>query len=238
MTNELNSLPADEARWLDKLVDGELDDVQRRQLLMDLETQPDGWRRCALAFLEAQAWKDSLRGLAAPRSHDATPHPLRPASWWSHSWGTLLAAAASFLVAFGLGLVWRGQADPADPVAIARTEPAQPPSAKSTPAQPPELGLATDKPQWGTMTVALDRNSDGVLEPMELPVVRGPGIDEQWVRNQPLAIPSNMLRTLERLGHQVQHERQYYPFDLGDGGRVLVPVDELDVRYVGERQFQ
>jgi hypothetical protein len=39
------------------------------------------------------------------------------------------------------------------------------------------------------------------------------------------------------MGHQVRHERQYYPFDLSDGGRLLVPVDEVDVQY-GARQFQ
>jgi hypothetical protein len=88
------------------------------------------------------------------------------------------------------------------------------------------------------MTVAVDRDNDGVPESLELPVARGPGIDEQWVRNQPFAIPTSLLRELERRGHQVRHERQYYPFELGDGGQVLVPVDELDVHFVQERQFQ
>jgi hypothetical protein len=81
-------------------------------------------------------------------------------------------------------------------------------------------------------------NSDGVPESLELPVARGPEVNEQWVRDQPLAFPSTFVRDLQRRGHQVRHERQYFPFDLGDGRRVLVPVDDLDVRYVQERQFQ
>ncbi len=241
MTHEMNQFSEEEQRWLDKLVDGELTSAERRQLLLELETQPDGWRRCALAFLEAQAWKISLGAIAAAPAKDRTPRPAplnappRAFSWDTASWGTVLAAAASFLLAFAMGLAWRGQSERADQAPIAQIKPERP---AESPHRSPALGLASDKTQWGTMTVALDRNSDGVSEPLELPVVRGPGIDEDWVRNQPVGIPSQLLRYLERSGHEFQHRRQYYPFDLGDGGHVLVPVDEVDVRNVGQRQFQ
>lgn len=235
MTHERNSMPSDDQRWLDQLVDGELDESARRQLLMELENQPDGWRRCALAFLEAQAWKDTLGSLVSAPPKDAAPRPPQAIGWRGSSWGTVLAAAASFLLAFALGLAWRGQAEGPDAPGLAQMPPAKAPAAT---INPPELGLTSDKTQWGTMTVGLDRNGDGVSESLELPVVRGPGIDEEWVRNQPIAIPPDVFREFERRGHQVQHHRQYYPFDLGNGGRVLVPVDELDVRYVQERQFQ
>ncbi len=229
MTHDLDSTPGEELRWLDKLVDGELDDAQRRQLLIDLENQPDGWRRCALAFLEAQAWKRSLGAVVATPAKDACPQPARARVWWSGSVGSVLAAAASFLIAFALGLAWRGQAEKAELLAT------NPPGPR---ASQPDIGLATEKPQWSTMTVNVDRDDDGVAEPVELPVVRGAGFDEAWVRNQPAAIPEQMLRLIERMGHQVHHERQYYPFDLSDGGRLIVPVDEVDLKYVGERRFQ
>jgi hypothetical protein len=45
---------------LDRLVDGELGESERREVLQTLERQPDGWRQCALAFLEAQSWGDAL----------------------------------------------------------------------------------------------------------------------------------------------------------------------------------
>jgi hypothetical protein len=233
MTQDFDT-PAEELRWLDKLVDGELDDAQRRQALLHLENQPDGWRRCALAFLEAQAWKKSLGTIAATPAKDVLVKPARANSSWANRWSSLLAAAASFLVAFGLGLAWRGHAERTELAAVKQPAPATQPRR----APQPELGLASDKPQWSTMTVNLDRDNDGIAEAVELPVVRGPGIDEAWVRSQPAAIPSPLLRALERMGHEVRHERQYYPFDLGDGRRLLVPVDEVDVRYGGERQFQ
>jgi hypothetical protein len=49
---------------LDRLVDGELGESERREVLQTLERQPDGWRQCALAFLEAQSWGQSLTELA------------------------------------------------------------------------------------------------------------------------------------------------------------------------------
>ena len=44
----------DNQRLIDRLVDGELSEHERRTLLESLDTTPDGWRRCALTFLEAQ----------------------------------------------------------------------------------------------------------------------------------------------------------------------------------------
>jgi len=49
---------------LDRLVDGELAETERREVLQTLERQPDGWRQCALAFLEAQSWGEALTQLA------------------------------------------------------------------------------------------------------------------------------------------------------------------------------
>jgi hypothetical protein len=236
MMHEPNSMPIDDPFLLDKLVDGELAPAERRQLLMELENQPDGWRRCALAFLESQAFCDALGSLSVPPKESST-QPLKEAAWRSNAWGTILAAAASFLIAFGLGLTWRGQPLPPNSGTAAQSGSQSSRVASVSPKQP-VLGLASDDTQWGTMTVSLDRNGDGKLEPLELPIARGSNIDEKWVRDQPLAFPSQVKRELERMGHEVRQQRQYYPFDLGNGARVLVPVDEVDVRYVNERQFQ
>jgi hypothetical protein len=52
---------------LDRLVDGSLEEHDRRDFLIRLENEPDGWRRCALAFLEAQAWAISLKRICRLR---------------------------------------------------------------------------------------------------------------------------------------------------------------------------
>jgi hypothetical protein len=88
------------------------------------------------------------------------------------------------------------------------------------------------------VTVSLAGNQDGIAESFDLPFVTGEGIDEQWLRSQPSAVPPQVLRALERLGHQVERQRAYLPIDLNDGRRVVVPVDQFNVRYVGERSYQ
>src|SRR5262245_2312386 len=93
---------------LERLVDGELSPEEYRALVASLDEEPGLWRHCALAFLEAQALRQELgsvrRGLDVCESglvaSDVAPRT-------STAWDKLqirLAVAASFLVAFGLGL--------------------------------------------------------------------------------------------------------------------------------------
>src|SRR5262245_44335403 len=85
---------------LDRLVDGELDGEERRKLLARLDATPDGWKRCALAFLEAQAWREVLKAPSPVRARRPIVSPRR------------LALAASLLAAFGAG--WLAHPRPAE----------------------------------------------------------------------------------------------------------------------------
>jgi len=71
---EINDPETLDARLFDRLADGELDEAGRRALLSRLDDIPGGWRRCALAFLEAQAWRSELR-VTAGRSDVAVVAP-------------------------------------------------------------------------------------------------------------------------------------------------------------------
>src|SRR4051812_36317057 len=96
---------------LDRLVDGELSDSERRQLLESLDKRPQNWRRCALAFLEAQSWRKEMgqvsRGLASetivPKSPALSRSPSRNPSLSKVA--TWLAMVASLVLAFGLGWI-------------------------------------------------------------------------------------------------------------------------------------
>src|SRR5579885_2725172 len=109
MSYEFQESDRDEQQLLDLLADGELAEADRRQLLQRFESDPAGWRRCALALLEAQEWRRQV-GAAARRepelqtskSYEISPASRLPADRpWPRQY-TWLAMAASFLAAFGL----------------------------------------------------------------------------------------------------------------------------------------
>ncbi len=99
---------------LDRLADGELPLDEQRQLLTMLENQPDGWRRCALAFVESQALRGEMRHLTS-RDHQSTSEladrvqtmaiaPRADGRRWSLNRWRWFAMAASVLTAFLLGV--------------------------------------------------------------------------------------------------------------------------------------
>src|SRR5580704_6508455 len=116
--DETTNPPGPENR-LDRLVDGELNDTDRRELLLQFEREPEGWRRCALAFLEAQCWKQELDVMArSPEAGTAELPALMPvpasvrtmtSSWrsWRQNLATALTLGACFLISLALGMSLR-----------------------------------------------------------------------------------------------------------------------------------
>ena len=99
----------------DLLADGELSEGDRRELLCRLDEEPGGWRRCALAFLEAQSWKEEFGAMARePAGGPAASRTARRLPWGRYL-GTLLAMAASFAAALFLGSLLEGFWGPAVP---------------------------------------------------------------------------------------------------------------------------
>src|SRR5439155_5244460 len=80
MTDPDPTIPLDND-FIDRIVDGALTPGQLRAAIDRLDHEPDGWKRCAVAFLEAQCWGEALRALDQPAgSHGGIASPLRPAS--------------------------------------------------------------------------------------------------------------------------------------------------------------
>jgi hypothetical protein len=252
----------------DRLVDGELDERQRRELLAGLENEPGGWRRCALAFLESQCWKEAFRrpaerdartplSAAAPAELAAQPAEVatRPAeiasrvlpdagaakveiasrkedshsglSRWAGRFGTLAAMAASFLVALSLGSLAHRTGPP---IGLGR-----PDLAVNTGAGGSDLSSSP----WGWVTVSAPGNGTQDGPSIQVPAVasEGLGVDEQWLRSMPPAIPDNVLQALTRTGHQVQQQRRLVPLPLKDGRQLIVPVDQVELHYVGNGTY-
>src|SRR5262245_25714797 len=108
---DLNDWQEKSQQWLERLVDGELTEETQRQLLLAMDAQPDSWRRCALAFVEAQALRRDFRG--AVSQNDGAIDGSKPAVEKKASAKFLLyrfqwmAMAASLIAAFVVGSISR-----------------------------------------------------------------------------------------------------------------------------------
>jgi hypothetical protein len=233
---------------LDLLVDGELSEEDRRQLLTSLENEPGGWRRCALAFLESQCWKQSLDKLpvqpappAAPVLPVAVPPtpsviaasvtPSRAHAWPGRSM-TALAMAASFLLALWLGTLVRDAAQPSRGLPGDNQFAQQPQGPRSFAG----LGPSAAGP-WQMVNVSAPSAGAQSNRSFSVPAVERDNIDDQWLGSLPPAIPEEVLKALSRTGHQVQQRRQLVPVPLQDGRRLIMPVDEVDVNYIGNQSY-
>ncbi len=214
MTGERTPLEA----TLDRLVDGELAPAERAELLRHLEACPDGWRRCALAFLEAQAWQDALTRPAA--SLMPVPGTTR-GPWRRRRLATGSVLAAGLLLTFGLGLE-TGRISRKESFGLSQARPGPPLIVATVQAAPPVRTV-------GAVDVADAER--GEAEPDRVPILAGPGLDEHWLRRQPSAIPEYVQAQWERRGYRVEQSRRLVAIDLEDGRRVTIPVDQVDLRF-------
>jgi hypothetical protein len=228
----------DDVEWLiDRLVDGEMDGEARRRLLLRLEAEPGGWRRCALAFLEAQCWREALAGVAdRPAAHrggapELARRPgLMPAS--SRTGGPGVAAArrrsrlaawlgraAALALVFGLGWAVRGTVEPPPTAPLVATAP---------PADPPRPAPA---PQVMPVAVKADPG-----RPRAVP--RAASVSVPSAPDTPVPLLSNaVLSRLERRGYQVEQRHAMAAVTLDDGRRVAIPIEEVKFRFVGARTY-
>jgi hypothetical protein len=233
----------------DRLVDGEMNEEERRELLAGLDTEPSGWRRCALAFLEAQCWKQTLGDVAKNNStalSRTVPLDTRRSPWPGRL-GTVLAMAASFMAAVWLGsAILSGRLGHVAPTVgfgpgneVASNNPPQIPV---KPVQPETNVIPTprvDTPSSPWRTVAVSSLSDGQTpgRTFNVSAQERDKLDQQWVNNLPPAIPKNVLEALARTGHEVKQRRQLVPVPLQDGRQMVMPVDQVEVHYVGNHSY-
>lgn len=228
-----------DAMLIDRLVDGELSGDERRQLLMSLEAQPDGWRRCALAFLEAQTWRSTMGGLlregeapAEPssvitvgQSGSAGASPSRSESSRLHL-GTWFAVAASVVVAFGLGRqmgVTRSASEaPQTQIASA------PPTISKQTTDAPQLS----RPVRGDAVTLVVNDRDGVPRRIEVPLVEGRELGRAF-SDVPQWSSPELDRQLDEHGLDLTARRRYAPIYFEQENKIVpmvVPVDDAVVR--------
>ena len=125
MPRNANQIPKFfEDQLLDRLVAGDLPDPKRRDFLLHLESEPGGWRRCALAFLEAQTWREAFAPMVAPVHREVSvvipnTSPVKPSSRRGRMREIMMIA--SLLLAFLLG--WKLRHEPLEVVVVKPSEP-------------------------------------------------------------------------------------------------------------------
>jgi hypothetical protein len=232
-------------RTLDRLVDGALTAEERRALLARFEREPEGWRRCALAFLEAQAWCEALR----PGSNGADRNEAMPDGRWPTADPAVMhldglrttglptpgqirnklsqqPAALNRLA----GLRWHSAVAAGLLAAFAlgwaaRGRGLEAPIAQASPrAVTPQHG----EPSFMAQPV---RTTESGLEPA---AVSSPSLA---MAAHPLPLPGPIVKRLEREGYQVESRQRLVSMETRDGRRLAVPVDEVRVRFVKDRTY-
>lgn len=239
--------PASDDDRFDRLVDGELTPDEYRRFLASLDEQPDGWRRCALAFLEAQAWRQELRAVRAP-SDVAPPLPaVTPVrAGRQHRWPLVLAVAASFLVAFGLGLAfrgaWSGAPDRPGTEALAGGNAAGTPGGQPGPAmavEPPQLAVDPGLPgPGGNLRLVVDGGTGTGGQPLEIPLYELSPENAWLLSGENLRVPADVHRSVQQMGGQLQWRRHLVPVQTSTGRQVVLPVEQLEITPVDRRRYQ
>lgn len=214
---------------LDRLVDGELPPPEYRQVLIRLEAENHGWRRLALAVLEAQALRQTCPQLlpapsavASPQSLTATTRRDRPSL---RQCLERLVSVSAVACAFFLGLAVRSPfADAPQPTA---------PQLAAESADPrPSVVPATDRLQ-----VVFPEDSGEWSEPVELPVVDSSDARAQVWMSQESMLPAAVRKALRESGRQVSEQRQWLQVELADGRQGYVPVSDLEVSRVDPSHY-
>jgi anti-sigma factor RsiW len=271
MTERGQTAAADDELF-DRLVDGQLTPDQYREFVRSLDGRPDGWRRCALVFLEAQAWGRELRALGqeAP-TQPVSPVDAAPPRQRIRQWPMSLAVAASFLVAFGLGVALRGRLPISEPNSAPPTIAVQSPNGSSandaivhagttTPSSRPRGGRVRDptydlvqagtnspsprpgpdlSPEaQGNVRLIMDRGDGSAGEPLEMPVYELSPENAWMLSNQGWTVPPEVRRAMQQLGGDLQRRRQMVPVRGGDGRRIVIPVEQLEITPVRGQRYQ
>ena len=227
---------------IDRQVDGELSDAQSRELLAMLDGIEGGWRRLALAYVEAQ-WlgrdlPSLVHGGAAPSiAQDVSevsfvvpvPATNQPTSPRSRMALMALAIAASMLVAFVVSL--------------------RRPVSETTRKEDPAAPVAVQQPTGNADGQVVYHNTSAPLAAMGpkavTPATKSepePGlvvIGSEDARDDLAAtVPPRVIDALRRMGHRVDQRSGVMPVRLKDGRNVDVPYDQLEVQYRGASSYQ
>ncbi|GAA4428465.1 hypothetical protein [Bremerella cremea] len=228
----MNDLPNSiDDRMLDRLVDGELSPDEYRQVLVAVDQAPDGWRRCAHAFLESQALGQTLplvmqpalttsQSEAAP-TVEASPPPSSSLSF--HRMETIAAVAASVAIAFGLG--WYISDLGGNTPGVVTPGPG--PSTMANVVDPPMPAdiprHEVKKPQFVYVNQWDGQGGSGM--PIPIDPTRKFNPEQNW--DPTWGMSPAEVQKFQDAGHRLKTENRFIPVSMDDGQQVVVPVQDV-----------
>lgn len=252
---------------IDRLVDGELTPEERQALILRMQADGELCRQVALAFLEAQEWSKCLGSALEALNHteglpagvtdksklESLPHAAsRPLGVQlphgttnaaaraktrsiHHLAGTLAAMAASLLL--GSVASWWALSQWAVRPAKQSTNPAI-----AATGRPVENGGAAQVPSASdqslelvTLPVAVE--ASGESSDLQFPVVSLAGNSPVIVSPAGI-LPQDFWENLRKHGHTIRQQRHFLPVALPDGREGVMPVDQVEIQFVGQRDFR
>ena len=82
-----------------------------------------------------------------------------------------------------------------------------------------------------SVTLAITGGDDS--DSIELPVAVADEDAEQWLDDLENTVPAVLIERLRDAGFEVVRRQRLYPVELSDGRRLVVPVEQVDIRDPG-----
>jgi hypothetical protein len=226
--------PIDEIQ-LQRLVDGVLDDGQRREFLAGLDRTPELWREVALAFVEEQILRAQVGGVdESGKRHESRPRVATVPAWSARARLSLLAVATGLLLVLGLGFLCgqqyaRSRPMPASEALVDNGQPDTSQSAMAERSETDDGSPSADdlepSPAFRLRLAHQDGNA------VELPVFEQSQLDHlPWDRTDP-AVIRELNRTLVQRGLRADMETEYLSGWLEDGRQIVVPWRTVSLKY-------
>lgn len=239
---------------LQRLIDGELSARQRVELLDEIDAL-HAWRDVALAFVEDQVWKGQLRstgGLFAASTTDADasdmsdgdrvePPAVRDVASsaagrfagrrsgqsiggrvWRSTWLSVALAVLAIAASFRLGALHQ-----------ASGQVAQNGAARDSTGQPPSVRPADQTFANASQGYRLQFTSDNG-EVVEFPIYDATDMQRASLIPERDGRVDMLNERLESLGYRLEFETEYLSGKLDDGQELVVPVQNVAMRYHGQ----
>ncbi len=207
---------------IQRLVDGELDAAEYQDALLALEADPttcesNAWRRCALTFLESQAfefgaksWLEAKkRGESGNELNDSETTLVAPIAQPARrvpTLVTLLSVAASLAIAFWIG----GQMSEFSRPKVPSVNHVVGTSVK--PGTPPTFEETSD----GSIFVSVSVDDEGAFD------------REAWLAGAPSPLPLDIQKRWEQEGFGVRARRRLIPMTVPDGRTIPLPFETYE----------